>query len=57
MHEILVLDMRHGYEPYGGDFELFDFFFRVNSPEISLPAAPPALGLGTIGDAPLLATA
>lgn len=57
MHEILVLDMRHGYEPYGDDFELFDFFFRVNSPEISLPAIPPPLGLGTTIDLPLRATA
>ena len=43
MHEILVQDLRHGYEPYT-DFEMYDFFFRVESPEISLPAVPPALG-------------
>lgn len=56
MHEILVQDLRHGYEPYT-DFEMYDFFFRVDSPEISLPTVPPALGLGTGTVAPLRASA
>ena len=56
MHEILVMDIRHGYEPYR-DHELFQFFFETNSPQIVLPAALPPLGLGVSGDALLKASA
>jgi N-acyl-L-homoserine lactone synthetase len=47
MHEILVMDLRHGFEPYG-NHEMFQFFIEADSPQISLPAAPPPLGLGTV---------
>jgi hypothetical protein len=57
MHEILVMDLRHGYDPYNSSFELYDFFFRTDSPEIVLPATPPPLGLGTTAASPLLKTA
>ena len=56
MHEILVQDLRHGYEPYT-DFPMHDFFFQVDSPEILLPAVPPPLGLGTTAASELKATA
>lgn len=57
MHEILVQDLRHGYEPYRGDFAMWDFFFVQDSPEIVVPAAPPPLGLGTAVTAPFRAIA
>jgi len=56
MHEILVMDLRHGYEPYS-DFEMYEFFFAVDSPEISLPSVPPPLGLGTTSPTRLVASA
>jgi N-acyl-L-homoserine lactone synthetase len=56
MHEILVMDLRHGFDPYG-DHEMFEFFINVDSPQIVLPAVPPRLGLGTAGLAPMLASA
>ena len=56
MHEILVMDLRHGFEPYA-DHEMFQFFIETDSPQISLPALPPPLGLGTADDAPLQASA
>jgi hypothetical protein len=57
MHEILVQDLRHGYEPYRGDFAMWDFFFAQDSPEISVPVVPPPLGLGTAVTAPFRAIA
>jgi len=56
MHEILVMDIRYGYEPYR-DHELFQFFFETKSPQIVLPAVLPPLGLGVSTDALLKATA
>jgi len=56
MHEILVMDIRHGYEPYR-DHELFQFFFETVSPQILMPPGMPPLGLGAPTAAPLKATA
>lgn len=56
MHEILVMDLRHGFEPYG-DHEMFQFFVVADSPQISLPSVPPPLGLGTTVGSPLQASA
>jgi hypothetical protein len=55
MHEILVMDLRHGFDPYA-DHEMFKFFIETASPQISLPTVPPRLGLGT-GVGPLRASA
>jgi hypothetical protein len=56
MHEILVMDLRHGFEPYG-DHEAFQFFVVADSPQISLPSIPPPLGLGTTTGSGLQASA
>lgn len=56
MHEILVMDLRHGFDPYA-DHEMFRFFIETDSPEISLPDVPPPLGLGLADDGPLQASA
>jgi hypothetical protein len=58
MHEILFMDLRHGFEPYR-DFPMYDYFAVIDSPEIMLPAVLPPLGLGTTieVEAPIRATA
>jgi hypothetical protein len=45
MHEILLLDLRHGPEPYQDTFDLYDFFFAGSSPEITIPDRMPPLGV------------
>jgi hypothetical protein len=45
MHEILLLDLRHGPEPYQDTFDLYDFFFQAPSPEIEIPDQAPPLGV------------
>jgi hypothetical protein len=45
MHEILLLDLRHGPEPYQDTFDLYDFFFCQTTPEIMIPDRVPPLGV------------
>lgn len=56
MHEILVMDLRHGFEPYRGH-EMFGFFIETPSPEIQLPDVPPPLGLGVAPETSLAVSA
>ena len=56
MHEILVVDLRHGFEPYR-DHEIFEFFCQARSPQILLPDVPPALGLAFASDVSFAASA
>ena len=55
MHEILVMDLRHGFEPYR-DHEMFEFFIEAPAPQIVLPILPPPLGLGTTAASELKAS-
>jgi len=50
-HEILFLDLRHGLEPYRGQ-ELVEYFLGDDTPEVVIPAAPPALGIGAMSMQP-----
>jgi hypothetical protein len=56
MHEILVMDLRHGFQPYA-DHEMFQFFIEANYSQIELPSLPPPLGLAMPSGGALKATA